>query len=60
MKTNRIILILVLLFNCNLSLAFEFSAYGSVSYVSGDAHNHNNFAVSQVELVAQRDLSEKT
>jgi len=60
MKTIRNILALVLMFISNISLAFEFSAYGSISYVSGDAEDHNNFAISQVELVAQRDLSEKT
>jgi hypothetical protein len=61
MKINRTIIhTLTLFFWCNLSFAFEFSAYGSVTYISGDDHNHNNFAISQVELVAQRDLSEKT
>ncbi|WP_455376004.1 hypothetical protein [Kaarinaea lacus] len=60
MKTYRIYLALILLLFCKYSLAFEFSAYGSVSYISGDDHNHNNFAISQVELTAQRDLSEKT
>lgn len=60
MKKNQITLTLILFVCANSSYAFEFSAYGSVTYISGDAHNHNNFAISQVELVAQRDLSEKT
>jgi len=60
MKKILIYLVLCLLLYGSNSFAFEFSAYGSISYISGDDHNHNNFAISQIELVAQRDLSDKT
>jgi len=60
MKTIRILFAALSFFISVNCFAFEFSSYGSISYVSGDAHNHNNFAISQVELTAQRDLSEKT
>lgn len=60
MKNKRIILAGLLATIANPLHAFEFSAYGSIAYVSGDSHNHNNFSINQVELIAQRDLSEKT
>jgi len=60
MKIYRPIFCSILLLFCSSGQAFEFSAYGSISYISGEKSDHNNFAISQVELTAQRDLSEKT
>lgn len=56
-------LILIALFFTSVyqtAFAFEFSSYGSITYKSSDDHDGNNFSISQVELVAQRDLSDKT
>lgn len=60
MNNKCIILVLIVFSFSQPVFAFEFSAYGSINYISGDAHNHNNFSITQVELIAQRDLSEKT
>lgn len=60
MKNKYLLIPALFAFMIQPCFAFEFSAYGSITYLSGDAHNHNNFSISQIELIAQRDLSEKT
>lgn len=60
MNKNLSWALLLLLSVSQSGYAFEFSAFGSISYLSGDAHDNNNFSISQVELIAQRDLSDKT
>lgn len=60
MIRNQIIVALILLLASNVCVAFEFSSYGSVTYASNDNDTQNNFSLSQIELIAQRDLSERT
>ena len=59
MKLRNLFAVTVLTLFSSSIYAFEFSAFASASYLSGD-DEHNNFTLGHLELVGQRNLSEQT
>jgi len=59
MKLRVLLTVFALYFFSPGTYAFEFSVFANATYMNGD-EEHNNFTLGQLELVAQRNLSEKT